>query len=377
MTKTKDERIFEIENEIITFYRKYGKFPSKKEWCSEFRHGKQTLISNGISWSEVKEQTMNKIDDDTLYNFNEDYEDADVDTDDNEEEKYELDELLTPEMDLNEWFELIKQYQKLDKLANPKNYYIKTGFPKSKKPVALTFSGDWHLGGKSINYEQWLQDLNFFKSLPSDQFRLVLMGDLIDNFFPKFNNAEAIFGLMSPTNQMKFIKKILDQIAPYLDIACWGNHDNEWQEKITGASELAEKLQSICHYFYGKGKVDYYVGEEKYTITLSHKLKGNSWFHSLHGNIREWLNSRSDITVGAHKHSPGFMKDCAGVSENGQSIYRYLVQVGTYKDGDDTFTNRYYKPGVIENPTLVLYPDEHRIVYFESVRDAAVWLGVI
>jgi len=375
MNKTKSERIFEIENEIITFYKRYGKFPSKREWCSEFHHGKQTLIRNGISWSEVKEKAIEKADElNPLFNLNE-Y-DENIDTK-NDEETYELDPLIKPKMNVDDWFDLIKQHQKLDKLANPRNQYIRTGFPKSKKPIALVFSGDWHLGGKSINYDQWIEDFKFFKTLPPDQFRLILMGDLIDNFFPKFNNAEAVFGLISPTNQMKFIGKILDEIAPYIDVACWGNHDNEWQEKISGSSELGEKLQSICHYFYGKGKVDYYVGKEKYTITLSHKLKGHSWFHNLHGNIREWINSKSEIVVGAHKHSPGFMKDSAGVSETGKPIHRYLVQVGTYKDGDDTFTNRYYKPGVIENSTLVLHPDEHKIVYFESVRDAAIWMGVI
>lgn len=280
------------------------------------------------------------------------------------------------EVNIDDWFQLIEKYQELDQRANKKRMFAKLGNPQAKEPMALIFTADWHLGGKNVNYKQWKEDFLYMLGLPSNRFRIVTVGDLIDNFQPNFKSAEAVFGYMSPKNQKKLLDSIAERLEPYLEASCWGNHDHSFDEKNTGKSDVEELLKKYSCFFYGKGFIEYQVGREKYNIMLTHIQKGNSWFHQLHGNIRSWMDNRCELVVGAHKHSPAYMRDTPAIDANGMPVKRHLIQVGTYKDGDDLFSARFFKKGVIENTTVVLHPEEHKVVVFDSVNDAAKWMGV-
>ena len=350
-----------IADELRTHYNNTGEKLTITQWSKEFHHSAKSARKIG-TWEEIeKEAYFNSSVGRTSNNV-----------------LPELTKLQESEIDTNDWMDLIEKYQHLDKKANPKQTHVVAGNPSSTKPIAIIATSDWHLGGSHVDYKKWKEDMLYVMGLPKDQFRMLLLGDLIDNIFPRFRSAQALFAnIMTPKNQKAFLKDILQYLSPYLDVACWGNHDCEFDEKNVGYSDVENIIRSFCHYFYGKGFVTYRVGKQKYDILMTHHLKGYSIHHNMHGNIRAWDETHSEIIIGAHKHSPGFLKDVPGTSpETGEPLKRYLIQLGTYKTGDDTYSQRYFKKGVIENPTLVLYPDEHRVVYFENVQDAVQFLGI-
>lgn len=358
---TNDPMLQTICDEIITYIDQIGEAPTITQWAKYFSRSEKTARRRG-KWEDIVKLAESQND-------------LEI-----ELEKEIYDEENTPKkqpsMDLDEVVELMEKVQEIDAKASPKQSYIKIGSTLTSEPIALVFSGDWHLGSKCIDYTRWKNDMYYLLGLPSDRFRLVTCGDLIDNVFPRFKSAEAVFGALSPGNQKIFLENLAERLSPYLDFSCWGNHDNEWDEKSGGGSSVAKILQKHCHYFYGKGYVDYKVGKEVYSIMLSHNLMGSSWFHNLHGQIKEWIRCHSEIIVGAHKHSPGLLRDVQGCYPDGSPRKRYLIQIGTYKTQDDTYSSRYFDRGAIEAPTLVLFPDKHKIVEFETVEDAARYMGV-
>lgn len=277
---------------------------------------------------------------------------------------------------LKKWVNLLNEYQTMDMELFPKTLYASLGDKDRKKPQILMFTADWHLGSKSCNYKQWFEDIQFLLSLPPEDVRLVLVGDLIDNVPTKFKSAEAVFGYLRPELQRELLKEVLEYIRPYLEVATWGNHDIEWDEKNTGFSDVAQLLGDKCTYFYGKGTFDYNVGNECYKFHISHKLKGRSNFHALQGNINAWLYTHADVVVTAHGHEPAYMMDCRGMSKDGVSQERHLLQIGSYKGFGDTYSDRNFKPGIVHNDVLVLYPDEHKIMHFSTLYDASKWLGL-
>lgn len=277
---------------------------------------------------------------------------------------------------LDKWIKVIGEYKELDKSLLSKTTYAEMGDKKRKDPLILMFSSDWHLGSKSCDHQQWLEDMKYLMSVPSKDVRLFLLGDLIDNVNPRFKSAEAVFGYLRPELQREMLIEILNQLKPYLEAACWGNHDVEWDEKRDGFSDIARILRNACTYFHGAGLVDYHVGNQVYKINLSHKMKGHSWFHALHGNLRGWLQTHADVVVSAHGHEWAYLSDCRGVGPRGIPVDRHLLQIGSYKVDGDTYSERYFRPGVIHNDCLVMYPDEHRIMHFNTLNDAVKWTGI-
>ncbi len=132
---------------------------------------------------------------------------------------------------LDRMVDILKEYKQLDEELFPKKLHAVLGNKKRNKPIILMFSADWHLGSRSCNYTQWLEDMRYLTSLNPADVRLFLLGDLIDNVSPRFRSAEAVFGYLRPDMQREMLKEILDEVTPYLEVACWGNHDVEWDEK--------------------------------------------------------------------------------------------------------------------------------------------------
>jgi len=242
--------------------------------------------------------------------------------------------------------------------------YTELGDKKRKTPISLIFTSDWHLGSKYCDYKQWLADLKYLLKFDPKDVRLILLGDLIDNIYPGFKDAESVFGLLSVFEQKKLLFKVIDLIRPYLEISCWGNHDIEWDEKKIGYSDVADKLMNSSIYFSGSGMVDYYVGKQKYKIYMSHKMRGKSIYHSLQDNISGWVKTHADIVVTSHIHDFAFMTDNRGVNEDGSPKPRYLIKLGSYKNENDIYTIRHFGQVAYRGiPVLKLYPDVYKVEF--------------
>lgn len=248
---------------------------------------------------------------------------------------------------------------------------------KVSKPVIYLFSADWHLGSPYTDHDLIAKDLEEITQYSSEEVRLVLAGDLIDNYPQSFRSAEApANALFSPELQREMLSEILEAIISYIDLSTWGNHDVEFDEKKVGFSDVATMLKKKIPFFHGKGFVVLNIGDQRYKMMISHHLKGSSVYHDLQGPIRAWIETHSDIIVGGHHHSPSYLTDFRGQDEFGVVGQRVLMKLGSYKNGRDTFSDRYFKSGMTGNNVLVLYPDRKKMVPFLEFSDAVQFLGL-
>ena len=247
------------------------------------------------------------------------------------------------------------------------------------KPIAITFSGDWHLGDGSTDHESWRRDILYFIETPN--LYLIDMGDDIQNM-RSFRTLSAVLGqVLSPVQQAQLLKSIIDELTQKNKLLAKvrGNHDVEFDERIFGQAIQKYLVETAnAPMFNNRGLIKLIVGDTAYTILLFHKSRFRSFMRSTHGNYREYqLSFPADLVVGAHDHVPAFetmwhytLAREAGMNFGGEA---YLIKVGTYQDGD--YGWKYFHNGGQLNPTVVLYPDRHKKVAFMDPHDAVQFMS--
>lgn len=248
------------------------------------------------------------------------------------------------------------------------------------RPVAVLYTGDWHLGDSLVRYDQWLSDMQIV--LSTDGLYMVDMGDDYQNMRQFKNLASVLNQVLSPKQQVALMKSLISELTDKgkLLAKIGGNHDEEFDQRIFG-----EALQSYLYrntdapVFPNKGLVKLKVGEQEYTNLLFHKSRFRSILRPAHGAFREWqLSYPAEVVVGAHDHTPAFeswwgysLAEQTGASFGGEV---FLMKIGTYQDSD--FGWRYFHNGGFPlTQTIIYYPDEHKKLYFADVRDAIKFLG--
>lgn len=246
------------------------------------------------------------------------------------------------------------------------------------RPIAIVLSADWHLGSTAVNYAVWKKDIETFMNTPN--LYLGTVGDLIDNFRDFKSKFPIVNQLISPNIQYDLLQGIFVDMVDNgkLLFAVAGNHDVEFDERIMGDSFVARFTSRLVPFFDGKGVVELTVGEVTYSFLVMHKSRFSSFLNTLHGNKREYqLTFPADVVVTAHTHMPGFEEyhhydwaNALGYNVGGTS---FLVKCGTYKEGD-IYSRRYFNKGIISTPTIVLYPNSKKMVYFQCAEDAITFM---
>lgn len=252
------------------------------------------------------------------------------------------------------------------------------------RPVAIGFSADWHLGAVSVDYGAWQEDVAFTVAAPD--FYLAAVGDLVDNFPTTFPSAEAVFRQgLTPREQRFLLEKALDVLGPKLLFATWGNHDVSRDERMMGDSPIARLLGERVPYLNGQGLVRLRIGPEgggepqEYTVDVTHSNRFKSMLNETHSAMRQYERDfPADIVATAHLHNPAghwrykyTRARGMGYPFGGLSI---LLQCGTYNIYD-TYAARNFAPGMEGVPTVVLYPDRHEMVPFQSAHHAMVYIA--
>ncbi len=296
-----------------------------------------------------------------------------------DEEQYKLffKDKKEGETNWREWLEFLVENQKLHKKSSfsqdVANIEIKTD-----KPVGVVYSSDWHLGSESIEYNRFLEDMEFL--LAHDNLKLALVGDLIDNF-TQFKNVLAVTQqLISPKQQRRILESLIEELVEKdkLIISGYGNHDVEFDERIIGHSFVQDILSKSVPYFNGKGIMKLKVGDVEYTNLILHKTRYNSFIHALHGAKREYqLTFPADVVVCGDKHLSGFeeyihygMAKDAGMGFGGET---FLIRLGTYKT-DCGYSKRYWGKGNIRTDCVVYFPKDKMKKRFSTAEDAVIYM---
>ena len=276
-----------------------------------------------------------------------------------------LDKKVGEDVDWREWLEVIEKQKELHQRQSCSQDDATIRLPKfDKQRAIILFSADWHLGSISVDYEAFRRNIELILKTP--HVYMITVGDLTDNF-RNFRSLQPVLSqLASPKNQMGILRSLLNEFWKQKKwiAACWGNHDVQRDEVLYGESTVKELLSKNLVYFNGKGTLGVIAGDEKYTIRMSHYFKGNSIYNQLHSAMREMHFSfpNADIFVSAHKHSPAI----SNVYEYGQR--KCFIQTGAFEI-DSGYSKRFWGPGVIGVPAVVLRSDRHEVFAYPGLEE--------
>jgi len=237
----------------------------------------------------------------------------------------------------------------------------------SDGPICINFIGDIHAGGE-CDYRRLAQEIETVVNTNNSY--LMLFGDLIDGFF--FNYAQM--GQIEQTpEQIMYVKSLFKYLAENKKLLVgWGGDHDKWMDKM-GNSMYADFAEATGAYFmYGVGYVTLNVGKQSYKITGAHRLPGNSMYNNTHPQDRAMRFGGawgSDVIVSGHNHKKGHSENTI-VGFGGEANKVHKIALGPYKCQDDySKKNGWSKqvPEELYGSSIVLYPDEKRIVYYDDI----------
>lgn len=212
------------------------------------------------------------------------------------------------EFDWEEWCGWIEDGQALQSKASKNHTKASIRLGDGTKPVILFQLGDTHIGS-------WGADYSLLRSITkeiceTEGVYVALMGDLIEMAINMRGVTEVMGQVLSPSNQMDFLRSWLKRIMPKVAFSCWGNHETDREEKFSGLNSVRDMFSGQAVYFGGIGHPDIHVGEQTYNIVASHKFRGNSIFDATFGPKRYMRMESSEREIGMQGdlHRPAVSK---------------------------------------------------------------------
>ena len=251
---------------------------------------------------------------------------------------------------------------------------------KTDKPIAITYTSDWHLGDGATDHASWLSDMEMMINCP--YLYMIDLGDDRQNA-KTFKVLSVVLGqVLSPKQQARLVKNLIDELTEKKKLLAkvGGNHDEEFDERLLGEALQSYLLAKIkAPRFSNRGLLKLKIGKETYTNLLLHKSRYSSFLRTNHGNMREHqLSYPADIVASGHNHAPGFeifnryeLARDAGLPFGGES---FLIKTGTYQDS--SYGWKYFHGGGMGNPTVILFPDRHKKLIFMDAKDAIDYLSL-
>ncbi len=283
----------------------------------------------------------------------------------------------TRHFDWKEWSDEIKKIQKL-KSSSDFSQQVATASIKSDKPIIIQFLGDLHFGSEGADYKVLEEVTKRIQEV--ENLYVVLLGDVVDNFFNGFRSATAVFGqIMSPEEQVYFVESWLKDIEPKLIAATWGNHDAWYELGGHGYNPIKVIQAKHCPYFDGIGRIFLSVNDIKYKMCVSHFFKGHSQWNPVHSMIRfSALQGGGDNSGLADIYAQGHIHEPALHQQYMHGEIRTYLRCGSLKN-DDGYAKRYFSPWKIkiDFPSVVLFNESKHVVPFLTGEDALMSLACL
>ncbi len=243
------------------------------------------------------------------------------------------------------------------------------------RPIGIVFTADWQLGEHGVDYEAFEDDIECICS--QSNIKVSVGGDGYQNIIePKkmgsSHNQAPI--CMQRAVYVQTLDRLLD--AGKLAFVGTGNH-NYWSTLATGEdwdAELVRRLQdknpAIVYTKHG-GMIRLKVGDMVYPIWREHKGPYESSFNPTHGprQSQRVYHPEARIVVREHRH----IGECAEYTYDGRQCTS--IRCGTYAIHDDFAQKEGFWGANVCNPTVVLWPDQDKIVAFRDMRDAFRFLN--
>jgi hypothetical protein len=238
------------------------------------------------------------------------------------------------------------------------------------KPLSAIVLGDMH-------WMSWGTDhvaaVKMTEEIIELGLHVIFVGDLLQM---AINVKHGIMALqdnaLPPDLQMHFLELWLDALGPRILLSTWDNHAVQREEAATGFSRYADLFKRRCLYFNGIGHVDLTVGQETYSLAVSHKFRGNSYLNPLYGQMRygRFEGQDRELIIAGDSHVPGILHYYDGPTK------RCAVNCGTLQTSSgyaQRFYSLYSQPTM---PIITFYPDKHLISTDWNVEEYVARLGI-
>ena len=151
------------------------------------------------------------------------------------------------------------------------------------------------------------------------------------------------------------------------------NCHDDWDSKIDDRDFVAElcKVTDSVNLWHG-GMINVVVGSETYKIFARHKYKNESGLNTTNAQ-RNMLNDAGpcDIAALGHKHFP----DMQMLDRMDQKVV--YLRSGSYKKYDEFGQKIGGYSGKKSVPCVIVFPDSHKIVPFQELEDAIIYLKAV
>jgi hypothetical protein len=237
-------------------------------------------------------------------------------------------------------------------------------------PIGLVFFADEHVGAFGVHLAALKNDWQIAKQEPG--LYQVQGGDGYENIIQPSKMGSSHNQAPISVQKAIYYNMLKDNREKILCIGV-GQH-NYWTALVEGEdwdAELARRLKLV--YTKHHAKVILKVGKMLYPILRMHKSQFNSQFnltHTCKQNQRMHC-PEARIIVAEDKH-------VADVEQ-----YRYneaecvAIRTGTYKVYDDYAMQNGFFGGHVCNPTVILWPNEDKLVAFKDMHDAIIYLRAV
>ena len=230
--------------------------------------------------------------------------------------------------------------------------------------IGVSFISDQHIGpGTPVDFERMRLDAELIAA--TEGLYAILGGDLCDNHV---KHRSAIMAARSqPSDQWRLDEHYLSIFAEKIAVVVSGNHD-DWSDEVAGISvlEMVCRAQRVCH-APDEAFIDLGCGEQTYRIGMRHQFGMNSRFNQTHA-VKQWHRlGEKDFDIGAigHHHEAAMEH---GIYRGQPVVY---IRPGSYQI-TSAYSRRYgYNRAIPTCPTVLLWPNERRMMPFWDVREAA------
>lgn len=175
------------------------------------------------------------------------------------------------------------------------------------RPFPVLCLSDLHIGAASAWYDGLERLTDQIMDIPD--LRVFLLGDVINAAIKMRGKKEMDDDILSFGEQVEYVRSWLDELEDRVLVACWGNHDSQREEDLTGHSSLGRLLAEKSVYSPGIAEIDLEVGDATYRVALTHKLSGQSRNNPANGAVQYILRNPSvDVAMAGDSHVPGVME---------------------------------------------------------------------
>jgi len=268
------------------------------------------------------------------------------------------------EFNWREWVPNMQERQRLHEKASwsqdSATVAIKTEFPcLVYKPL-----GDSHIGNIGTDYGRLVELTDAIKTIP--YLYISLTGDETDNFISFKNQLPMLSQIISPEEQDEFLLSWLMEIKDKILFSGWGNHTQEFEEKVSARSAVKNILNRNIVYFNGIGICNLQLNEQKYKIVSTHTTRYSSSFNKTHG-LKQLARKDipdADIYIAAHIH------DTAYEYTFERGVFQLFMVLGSLKINDGYAKRWFSYFSSSKDGAIVLDTQQHRFIPYPCLEDA-------